>query len=292
METILYENSTINEKTYPVLMNIKNRLTELENNFLKKKFEGIQEKCEIGIALCEKLKNQAIKKMDEKTANIAYTYKMNYKLIKALSVFWGLCEMKEYEKAWSSLQDALDFTKLLIKFTNAPIKEVFLKLFDYLSIIEQLFPYKIFNSIAISECEAICSICNKSAFDPECEHIPGELYWGEMAHNVITNIRKVDHIALVEKPEDKRCVIFIEYDKEKIEESPFRYIHQFIQESEKPLSPFKMYTTYNHVDRNDYRNYPESLSCPCGSDKRFKDCCFTKESINVPHHDIVFDTHS
>lgn len=161
--------------------------------------------------------------------------------------------------------------------------------YKYLSIIEQLYPYSLFCSIGAKNCTVRCSICGRSPFDPECNHISGELYWGEMAHRIIENIGELNHIALTPNPDDKRCVLCVECDKNKIMEGPFRDIHSFISYSGRPFRSFMLEKSEKIVSRDNFKNTLDIDLCPCGSGLPFKECCRNKEFITVPHYEIIFD---
>ncbi len=50
-----------------------------------------------------------------------------------------------------------------------------------------------------------CSICNKSFY--ECNHIENNIYCGKLCYRKnISNI-KGNHVALVENPRDRRCIV-------------------------------------------------------------------------------------
>lgn len=279
----------IDLKKYPVLSNINNNLIQFDTELKRKKFDRIQSNYDSNISLCEKLKNIAIKKNDEYCANVAFLLKINFSLIKSLALFWKLCEDFEYPKAWSCLQDALDNCKILLKFSDKERSKYFINLHEYLSLIENLFPYNVFSSIESDGITSECSICGKSSFDSECCHINGHLYWGEMAGSVFTDMKGFSGAAFVPNPVDKRCIIPINYDKKSPEKSPFKKVHTFIQTSGRPLHNLKIIKSERKVQRSDFNNLWKEWPCPCGSGISFQECCYDKETIIIPHIDYYFE---
>jgi len=281
--------TNIDLKKYPVFSNIENNLKRFDTNLQTKKFDNILSNFDSNINLCEKLKSIAIKKNDEYCANITFILKINFSLIKSIALFWKLCEDFEYQQAWSYLQDVLDQCKTLLKFCDKETTEYLITIYEYFSLIEELFPYHVFSSSAFHGIETICSICGKSPFDPGCCHINGNLYWGEMATNVVINIKSVNHVALVPNPDDKRCIINMGCDKNTPQNSPFKKVYLFIKYSGRPLRNFKIKKSEREIQQSELTHVIKEWPCPCGSGIPFQECCYDKETIKIPHIDLFFD---
>ncbi|MFA4824702.1 MAG: SEC-C metal-binding domain-containing protein [Methanoregula sp.] len=285
-----YSILEIDPKKYPLFLNIKNDLISFDSYLIQKKFDKIFSNYDRCKGKCENLKRVAIRKNDEDCANISFLLKINFALIQSIAKFWELCEIYEYHDSWVYLQDALDQNRILLKHLDLEKHESMVKSYEYLSLIEKLFPFHVFVSSAMDQLEVKCSLCNKSPFDPECNHIPGNLYWGKVASNIVEKIGGFNHIALVPNPADKRLVLHkFEYDKNHPEDSPFRNVHAFIKHSGRPLTSLKIENTTREVLRSDFAHEPESWPCPCGSGISFKDCCYDKETIIIPHINIFYD---
>lgn len=287
-----YEISRIDSEKYPLVEDIFRIVKDFDRRLPKKDFHYIEEEFESSKALCDKLKQVAILNNDEYTANCSFLIRINFKLMYSIVRFWKLCEELEYEKAWNSLQDSLDYTRVLMKFLNGSLRPDLMGLYNYLSAIEKLYPPRVFSSVGDENCTVKCSICGRSPFDLECVHISGELYRGEMAHHIIENIGRCDHIAITQNPDDKRCVIgFVECGKNNITEGHFQTIHSFILRSKGPFRGFKLKKSDVEVPREvinplfDTGLYP----CPCRSGLPFKMCCYNKEFITIPHYEAIFE---
>lgn len=284
-----YSISTINLTEYPILQNIKSDLIIFDKNLQMKKFDEIFSNLNNGLILCEKLRTNAIKKNDEYCANCSFLLKINFVLIHDIANFWKSCEDYEYNEAWIHLQNALEKLRLTLKYLDDKSKLEIEKNYEYFSLIEKLFPFVLFTSIARMDNEVKCSICNKSPFDPECNHIEGEIYWGEIAESIFVKMGKLNHVLLCPEPKDKRCIHPIEYDKKHPEESPFVHVYYFIKHSGRPLRHFRFKLSEKEIPRKNYDNYPLTMPCPCGRNTSFKECCANKKIIKIPHYDFYFN---
>jgi hypothetical protein len=286
----LYSISEIDPKKYPLFLNIKNDLIRFDSDLIKKKFNNIFLNYNHCKTKCERLKDIAIRNNDEHCANISFLLKINFLLVRSIAKFWKSGDEHEYHDAWVNLQDALDQNRILLKHLDLKKHESFLKSYEYLTLIEKLFPYRVFVSSAMDQLEVRCSICNRSPFDPDCNHIVGNLYWGKMAYNIVEKIGGFNHFAFVPNPDDKRLVLQrFEYDKNHPEESPFKNVHAFITNSGRPLKGLKIQETTKEVPRSNFNHEIEDWPCPCGSGIAFKECCFNKETIKIPHINIYYD---
>lgn len=154
---------------------------------------------------------------------------------------------------------------------------------------QQLYPYKWFSSVGMTYRE-YCSICD-SEISPrnQCEHEDGKIYRGEMRARMLRDIR-YDHIALVEKPAHKFCVVF-PVDPE-TNEKVDHYDYGLVKGLSASLyDPFQEWDfTIQQVEREN--NYfmergltPEDL-CPCASGKAYRDCCFNS-TVPTPFYHFI-----
>ncbi len=285
-----YSISKIDTRKYPIFLNIKNDLTLFNSELIEKKFDKIELDYKRCKTKCEKFRDIAIKKNDEYCANISFLLKMNFTLIRSIGRFWKFCEDYEYRDAWMNLQDALSQNRILLHHFDPEKDDSIPKSYEYLSLIEKLFPYRIFVSSGLNQLQLKCSICGKSSFDPDCNHIDGNLYWGKRAYNIVEKIGSFDHISLVFNPANKKCILSdFEYDRNHPEDSPFVHVYHFIQESGRPLKNFTYRIYEREIPRSVYDNYSLRGPCPCGSDSTFENCCYNKDMIKIPHYDIHFE---
>ena len=287
MRIMQYDFSKIDKTKYSFSEEIIPLIKSGFENLKKKNYDSAIRDCRNGKEICEKLKVEAIKENDEYSANLSFLFEVYYELIIAISNFWKLCDNADYQDAWSFLQDALGTVRTLNRFIDTESQLSIDKISNYLSQIEILYPYVNFCSIEYITKKMTCSICKRSPYDPECNHIAGDLYWGEMAANVVEEMEGRG-LGITKNPVDKSCVIRMDIDKNKLETSPFNLIHFFIKNSKFPLRDFDLFIRKRKLSRTIYNGRPEESLCPCGSGKKFKDCCFSKEFIFNPHYKLIF----
>lgn len=122
----------------------------------------------------------------------------------SLNMWIKLKEGKNYA-AWCSLQDAIDYIIYAQKVENQ--MDGISDLYDFFKACEKtLFPnFPFYNSSGLLFKGGVCSICGQTL--ELCEHIEDFLYMGKICKRInITDIA-VNHIAMVEEPDDKRCII-------------------------------------------------------------------------------------
>jgi len=208
MNIIRYDFSKINKSKYPSSNIIFELIRSGYEHLQNKEYDNAIEDSTKGISLSENFRIEAVNKKDEYTANLSFMFKVYFDLITAIANFWKICDNADYQDAWSFLQDALGCTKTLIRFIADESQLSLDNIHKYLCQVEMLYPYSYFASIAATVTKITCSICKRSPYDPECNHIAGELYWGEMAVHIVEEIEKGSHVALTKNPKDKRCIIF------------------------------------------------------------------------------------
>ncbi|ENV37743.1 hypothetical protein F959_01263 [Acinetobacter venetianus RAG-1 = CIP 110063] len=156
------------------------------------------------IKLIKKEKYSAIK--NKKTYIADQLFHMQCVLNSLLSSLkiWLYIEKKQFKNGWDSLIDAYEYlfiAKKINEYKGLSNLEMHLN-----SIEKSIFPKrKIYLSAAFTSSIGSCSICNKSFY--ECNHIENNIYCGKLCYRKnISNI-KGNHIALVENPRDRRCLI-------------------------------------------------------------------------------------
>ena len=246
MIQMTYDLANIDVTKYSQVKDIYQGFNEIISLTEKKSYSEVDQKIEDVKVVCANLKKEACALSDEEVANISFILDQYTKLLGSISAFWQLCDALDYKKAWNSLQDGLDSVQLLRKFVSGdgvlPISIA--KLGEYLENIERIYPYedlmKNFGgmSIGAQTKKEICSICQKSPYDPYCSHIAGHLYMGERA--LVIKELDLEEISLVDNPQDKRCVIDVPFDKKDIDNSLFRGIHTLITKLGEPYRFFDL----------------------------------------------------
>lgn len=147
----------------------------------------------------------AIEAGDEPAANILFHIQCGLNAHISFLQMWILLKKGDYYAAWDALIDAEEYISIAIRAANEGVG-----IDDFLnrlkSVEDVVFPgYRVYNSCGFVIRGGQCSVCSKPFC--ECEHIEGIVYWGRLCIRVKPEIVRTDHIAMVEEPRDRRCVI-------------------------------------------------------------------------------------
>jgi hypothetical protein len=148
----------------------------------------------------EQHRKDAIARKDEESANLAWIVGCFADGICEFLSMWIHIKNDQMESAWDALINAQGNLEAALKLRHA---EGLSRLNRNLYAIEKvLFPPCMFVSSSILYGSADCSICGSEY--GECDHVSGRLYMGEMCCRVVRNIMHIDHVAIVDYPDDKR----------------------------------------------------------------------------------------
>ena len=163
---------------------------------------------EILLALKKRIKTfkyGAIDAGDEAGTNKLFQFQCRLNAeVSFLRMWTDLKKSKPYV-AWDDIIDAQEYVSIAIRAANDDIGlDGFM---NHLKSAETvLFPgYARYNSVSAFIRGGTCSVCRKPF--GECQHVEGLVYWGRLCVRIHPEIVAVDHVALVEEPRDRRCVI-------------------------------------------------------------------------------------
>jgi SEC-C motif len=219
----------------------------------------------------------------QQAVEIHSNYFCAFSLLQQHEFYEAWCKLEQVEKGLlffhSRQKDWPDYwDKFLVSGKYKFIKE-------HVSRWQELFPYKLFISPGMTY-KQTCSICNNS-INPRkpCGHNDGEIYNGEVRVRLLSDIR-YDHIVIVENPANKFCVLFPINESDEVtngyNKSIDLYDYSLVKEVVSCLTdPFQAWDySVREVERD--RDYFESIGigendpCPCGSDKKYMNCCINK----------------
>lgn len=124
-------------------------------------------------------------------------------LLSSLKI-WIFLEKKEFNKAWDLLIDAQEYLSIAKKINEYEDLNNFEKHLDHIE--KVIFPErKVYLSSAFTSTIGNCSICNHDFFD--CNHIENNIYCGQLCYRVNIQNIKGNHVALVETPKNRRCIV-------------------------------------------------------------------------------------
>ena len=111
-------------------------------------------------------------------------------------------------------------------------------------------------------------------------HRKGKLYWGDFAIEMIDEIKELQAVCLVSHPEDKRCIIELQEDRDIPEKEKFKKLDEFVKLKINPLQNFKIETKIEQRRDTKIQKANRNDLCPCGSGKKFKRCCINRMYYN------------
>lgn len=209
---------------------------------------------------------------DECLANSQFIVQQYFLLFCNLGMYFTMLQNKEYKNSWSKLQDCLDISKHIGKYTEIEDRLEISEIVNLLISYESLYPYTIFASSEFVITKSHCSICGKSMQSLDCPHIRGNLYWGKVATAVVDEIKTFQAVCIVSHPEDKRCVMELS-DDTRSEQEKFAKLDQFLELHLPFLQNFSVATRTEYRMRDDIKIVGRNQPCPCGNGLKFKKCC-------------------
>ena len=223
---------------------------------------------------------------DEPAINDLFLLGKNIELLDCYTTFWEKVAKQEFSDSWNSLQDGLDLLRILKKFLDEGAYQ-HVSFFEHqFKELEKLYPYNVFFSIGATYKWAECNICGRNIDSFECEHQRGELYSGKLAYGIVHSIERLDHVAMVTNPEDKRCVV--NYDDNADQFKLVRYLSDLLIDRRlNPLYFSGLKFSKREIKNPNFRKLGRNAPCFCGSGKKFKKCCISMEYIEGDHVDIL-----
>lgn len=195
---------------------------------------------------------------------------------------WRLIADKKFSASWNKLQDALDALKLVRRFSRIDLSAFE----DQLIELEKTYPYNVFFSIGALVDKFDCSICGQDIDSFQCSHRKGHLYRGRMAVGIARNIVNLDHVAMVDQPEDRRCVVSYEDTGEQFK--LVRLLSVLLTQRKYVVSDFGILKFSKRLKPNpEYKKLGRNEPCYCGSGFKFKRCCIGNSLVEGDHVDIT-----
>jgi len=152
------------------------------------------------------LKEQMIKVKDEDSANTMLSLENLIDAIINELEMWIALKEDNPNKAWDFLINAQSAVRTTAQAHSIAIDLNAEGYANKLHLLEKvLFPSQMFFSPGFIIEKAKCSICGKEY--GECEHIVGKAYMGKMCYKIITKIKEVKEVSIVEEPANKHARI-------------------------------------------------------------------------------------
>jgi len=203
-------------------------------------------------------------------------------LVAAYCRVWPLIADGQFSGSWLVLQDAMDSLRLVKRFSDLDVSFFESSLVE----LESAYPYGLFLSVGMRVEFFECSICGADIDSADCPHRRRELYQGVMACAIAREVAELDHVSLVEHPEDKRCVV--QYEDDGPQFRLIRYIGELLAAGTFAPSALSRLEWSKVVRPNpDYVQLGRNETCFCGSGRKFKKCCSGLREIEGDHVEVI-----
>jgi len=203
---------------------------------------------------------------------------------------FNLLKTKKYYEAWKIFEQIEINLNFLNPHFNTNNDEYFLKFIrTKVKKFQSLFPYKLFFSPEIIEHEKKCNICGKiiSIRNP-CGHEVGEIYNGEMCIRIVTKAEFIG-ISLVESPLQKYSVPFMSDPKtgKTVDHYNYSLLENLLKILKSPFDEWDYKKTQKMYPHSKFKHIGRNEKCPCGSGKKYKQCCLKREGVTLPHYEFL-----
>lgn len=218
---------------------------------------------------------------DEDLANDIFVLNSYSQFLASYVNLWSLILAGKYSSSWDCLQDCLNLLRSIKRFSRIKVDEFE----DQLVGLEKIYPYNVFFSIGGIAGQLVCTICGELSDSASCVHISGELYGGKLAQRITRDVVQLDHIAIVSNPADKKCVV--RYEDSGTQFKLVRYLRDLIFDSRLCIVSFgELEFSKKLISNGAYKILGRNEECFCGSGKKFKRCCISKEFVE--HEEVIF----
>lgn len=289
MLTYFYE-----QKEYPQVDEICAQLKSLKRRIQNGDYNNSYKEYDACANLFELMKKQAVSNGNEKFANAQALFRQYFLLFCHLSRYFNTLDTHAYKASWNVLQDCLDDIRFVGRFLDINARKELPDIRELLAKYESLYPYNVFASGEFIIHKSHCSICGQSMQSLACSHIKGNLYYGDIATEIVDEIQEVQAVCLVKHPENKRCIIELT-DEKRTEAEKFDKLIQFLSLGLPHLQLFSIKTVKEIRTRTDIIKVGRNALCSCGSGRKFKNCCGKKlyyqheRNIVIPENIISFE---
>ena len=247
---------------------MKNKASEILKHLFDDDFNY-----DITIAELDESRIRYRQQQDEENANIAWAIIEIISIHRDYKKVYLMLNDKHYYDAWCLLEQIeIRISNLFRNFKGVE------NAVNYISIIvrqlQSLYPYKVFMSTEIVIKERTCSICGKKRLIRQhCGHFPGHVYMGELCCDIV-NKWELKGISLVFNPEHKYAVAFNSDGKEgRKDQYNYLLLDGLMELWKDPYAAWHYTTKHIHKSPKEFPGLHDSDKCPCGSGKKYSDCC-------------------
>lgn len=209
----------------------------------------------------------------EQQANTLWAIRTVIEIHYGFVTMFELLQQREYYRAWCKAEEVeIDYNNLKRNFSG--VYPLVKNLYDEIVSLQGLYPYKIFSSYVMRIKKERCSICNQiRSIRHDCGHRRGHVYNGKFCCNIVEEC-ELKSIDIVDNPVHKYAVLFVN-NKEGQREDNYDYslVEGLMQYWQKPFQHWTYDIKHIHKPLSEFPGLTDNDYCPCGSGKRYSECC-------------------
>lgn len=219
----------------------------------------------------------------EEILEIQRRYSLAFENMKTGFFYDAWCELERIEVAFHFLERHYDL--------EGDTKDIYKLQFirNHSRQFQLLYPYALFFSTALIILGQRCSICEKAiSIHHPCGHHVGEIYEGELCLREITEVNVLS-VDIVANPVHKSAVPFLIDPESGKTYDHYNYVNVFsvVSNLENPFDMWELRQTTKLYPHSDFESIGRNEHCPCGSGKKYQECCLKKPGVEKPHFHIT-----
>jgi hypothetical protein len=239
----------------------------------------------------KRIKDKFVKENNQQEAKNMWIYEQILKIQDIYLKVYQQMKQEDFYNAWCFLEQCELTLGFLRPHFSISDDKYFLNFIDkHTKQYQSLFPYKIYMSPEILEIEKTCNICGKKvSIHKPCGHETGEIYNGEMCIRIVTKPELLG-ISCCKSPLQKYSVPFMT-DKmtgKAVDHYNYVVVNYLIKRLKSPFDSWNVNWTKRRHPHSRFKNVRINDKCPCGSGKKYKNCCLKESGVLMPHCEFVF----
>lgn len=169
--------------------------------------EAACQRIDVFVSKAAALKNDAIARADEESANLLLGCQELAQSFKSELLMWVALKDDEPSQAWDSLISAEEELDAAVR-AHATLGQVAGRAKRLRLLESVLFPPQKFVSsiMVVNPGDCTCSICG--SIYGQCAHVSGRAYMGSFCAEVVHHIQNVSGVDFVDEPFDRRCRVY------------------------------------------------------------------------------------
>lgn len=209
---------------------------------------------------------------DEQQANQLWAIKSVVKIHKIFVDIFNLLKNSDYYNAWCKAEKVEICCNNLRR--NFPYITTIDSIYNTITNLQSLYPYKLFCSYEMIITKEKCSICNQvRSLRNDCGHRRGYVYNGKFCCNIVEECT-LKGISVVDNPVHKYAVLFPTIGNNQQQDNyDYLLVKGLMQYWQRPFQKWTYNIIHTHKPLTDFPKLTENDNCPCASGKKYSECC-------------------